>query len=34
MSQLSGNSCNIITLLPLGLDCDSINANTPETTDG
>jgi hypothetical protein len=34
MSQLSGNSCNIITLLPLGLDCESISANTPYTTDG
>ena len=34
MSQLSGNSCNIITLLPLGLDCDSINASTPDSTNG
>jgi hypothetical protein len=34
MSQLSGNSCNIITLLPLGLDCDSINATTPDDTNG
>ena len=34
MGQLSGNSCNIITILPLGLDCDSINASTPESTNG
>jgi len=34
MGLLSGNSCNIITLLPLGLDCDSINASTPEATNG
>ena len=34
MSQLSGNSCNIITLLPLGLDCDNLNASTPDDTNG
>ena len=34
MGQLSGNSCNIITLLPLGLDCDSINTTTPDDTNG
>ena len=34
MGQLSGNSCNIITLLPLGLDCDSIDATTPDATNG
>ncbi len=34
MGFLSGNSCNIITLLPLGLDCDSINASTPDSTNG
>jgi hypothetical protein len=34
MSQLSGNSCNIITLLPLGLDCDSINSTTPVNANG
>lgn len=34
MGLLSGNSCNIITLLPLGLDCDSINASTPDATNG
>lgn len=34
MGLLSGNSCNIITLLPLGLDCDSINASTPDDTNG
>ena len=34
MGQLSGNSCNIITLLSLGLDCDSINATTPDATNG
>ena len=34
MASLSGNSCNIITLLPLGLECDSISASTPESTNG
>jgi hypothetical protein len=34
MGLLSGNSCNIITILPLGLDCDSINASTPDATNG
>lgn len=34
MGQLSGNSCNIITILPLGLECDSINALTPESNTG
>jgi hypothetical protein len=34
MSQLSGNSCNIVTLLPLGLDCDSVNATTPDSNNG
>ena len=34
MSQLSGNSCNIITLLPLGLDCDSVNSTTPVNANG
>jgi hypothetical protein len=34
MGLLSGNSCNIITILPMGLDCDSINASTPESTNG
>ena len=34
MSQLSGNSCNIITLFPLGVDCESINASTPVSANG
>jgi len=34
MGLLSGNSCNIITIFPLGLDCDSINASTPDDTNG
>ena len=34
MGLLSGNSCNIITILPLGLSCDSINASTPDATNG
>jgi len=34
MAELSGNSCNIITILPLGLDCDAINASTPESSNG
>ena len=34
MPLLSGNSCNIITILPMGLDCDSIDASTPDATNG
>lgn len=34
MALLSGNSCNIITLFPLGLECNSINASTPQATNG
>ena len=34
MSQLSGNSCSIITLLPLGVECESINASTPIASNG
>jgi len=34
MGQLSGNSCNIITLLPLGVECESINASTPIVSNG
>ena len=34
MADLSGNSCNIVTLLPLGIDCDTINASTPSSSNG
>jgi hypothetical protein len=34
MGLLSGNSCNIITLFPLGLDCNAINSSTPESSNG
>jgi hypothetical protein len=34
MGQLSGNSCNIITLFPLGVECNSVNSSTPETSNG
>lgn len=34
MAQLSGNSCNIITLFPLGVECNVINSSTPEATNG
>ena len=34
MADLSGNSCNIVTLLPLGIDCDTINASTPDSSNG
>lgn len=34
MGLLSGNSCNIITILPLGLSCSSIDASTPDATNG
>jgi hypothetical protein len=34
MGLLSGNSCNIITIFPLGLDCDSLNATTPDDANG
>lgn len=34
MSVYSGNSCNIITLFPLGVKCSVQDAYSPETTDG
>ena len=34
MGLLSGNSCSIITILPLGGVCNVINTSTPQTTDG
>jgi len=34
MGLLSGNSCNIITIFPLGVDCDSLNATTPDDANG
>ena len=34
MAQLSGNTCEIITLLPLGVVCNTVNASTPTTTNG
>lgn len=34
MAQLSANTCNIITLFPLGAVCGSINASTNESFDG
>ena len=34
MAQLSGNTCDVITLLPLGVICNTTNASTPTTTNG
>jgi hypothetical protein len=34
MGLLSGNSCNIITLFPLGVECNAINSSTPESSNG
>jgi hypothetical protein len=34
MSIYSANTCNIITLLPLGVDCTVVNAYNPLTSDG
>lgn len=34
ITQLSVNSCKIITILPLNLECNSINATTPKSTNG
>lgn len=34
MSVYSGNSCNIITLFPMSVQCSVVNAFSPETTDG
>jgi hypothetical protein len=34
MAQLSGNSCNIITLFPLGVECNVINSSTPNVSNG
>lgn len=34
MAQLSGNSCSIVTLFPLGVECNVINSSTPQATNG
>lgn len=34
MAELSGNTCEIVTLLPLGVICNTVNASTPITTNG
>jgi hypothetical protein len=34
MANLSGNTCEIVTLLPLGVVCNSTNATTPVNTNG
>jgi len=34
MSIYSGNSCNIITLFPMSVQCSVVNAYSPETNDG
>lgn len=34
MAQLSGNTCDVITLLPLGVICNTTNASTPTTSNG
>lgn len=34
MSQISGNTCSIITILPMGVDCYSINSDNAESQNG
>ena len=34
MANLSGNTCDVITLLPLGLICNPTEASTPVTANG
>jgi hypothetical protein len=34
MPGYSANTCEIITIFPLGVNCNSVNATTPLTTDG
>jgi hypothetical protein len=34
MSTFSGNSCDIITLFPLGVSCSVVNSYSPQTTNG
>jgi hypothetical protein len=34
MINYSSNTCNIITLYPLGVECSTVNAYSPYTTDG
>jgi len=34
MSNISGNTCSVVTILPLGVDCYSVNATTPVSNDG
>lgn len=34
MSNISGNTCSIVTILPLGVECYSVNSSTPTSTDG
>jgi len=34
MAALSGNTCEVVTLLPLGVVCNTVNASTPITTNG
>jgi hypothetical protein len=34
MAQISGNTCEVITLLPLGVICETTNSSTPQTPNG
>jgi len=34
MSNISGNTCSIVTILPLGVECYSIDASAPTSNDG
>jgi hypothetical protein len=34
MSEISGNTCSVLTILPLGVECYSINTTTPISNDG
>ena len=34
MSVYSGNTCNIITLFPMGVECSAVNSSSPYNNDG
>lgn len=34
MGQFSGNTCNIITLFPMGVECSAVNSSSPYNNDG
>lgn len=34
MSEISGNTCGVVTILPMGVECYSVNATSPISNDG